>query len=299
VLALRKRKNNSVTKYAYNSLEDYLQSHRLDVDGLLDDGWGSAFPVKGRVIDAVMLFADMTSFSSRSDHLSPVETLVFVNNFFAWISAEGLKGGHGIVDKYIGDEVMVIFSKDFGSEDPLAEAVNAGRWMVERDALGFHPHIGIAAGEVVVGYVGTPLKYNCSVYGRAVTLARRCCQIPNAKGTIILPSENWAGRKLEEVLTKRKLKQPDGTEIEYEAPWKSLAARNVTMKGGQELSITEIVHDTGGAITWHRPTAEQRAKDGFESLKIEGSYNPRRYSFEPLPEFFTKPSHPQGKETAR
>src|ERR1035438_1337606 len=148
-----------MTKYPYNSLEDYLQSNRLDVDGLLDDGWGASFPVKGRIIDAVVLFADMASFSSRSSELSPIETLIFVNNFFAWISAEGLKGRPGIVDKYIGDEVMAVFSKDFGSEDPLVDAVDAGRWMSERDLLGFGPHIGIAAGEVVVGYVGTPLKY--------------------------------------------------------------------------------------------------------------------------------------------
>ena len=166
-----------MTKYPYNSLDDYLKSHRLDVDGLLVDGWGAPFPVKGRIIDAVVLFADMTSFSSRSSELSPIETLIFVNNFFAWISAEGLKERPGIVDKYIGDEMMVVFSKDFGSEDPLADAVNAARRMVENDALGFNPHIGIAAGEVVVGYVGTPLKYDCSVFGTAVTLAQRCCQL--------------------------------------------------------------------------------------------------------------------------
>jgi len=58
-------------KYRYNSLEDYLQSHPLDVDGLLDDGFGAVFPVKGRQIDAALLFADMTGFSSRSKHLSP------------------------------------------------------------------------------------------------------------------------------------------------------------------------------------------------------------------------------------
>jgi hypothetical protein len=38
---------NKMTKYPYNSLDDFLKSHRLDVDGLLDDGWGAPFPVKG------------------------------------------------------------------------------------------------------------------------------------------------------------------------------------------------------------------------------------------------------------
>lgn len=294
-----------MTKYPYNSLDDYLKSHRLDVDGLLDDGWGAPFPVKGRIIDAVVLFADMCSFSTRSGELSPVETLIFVNNFFAWISAEGLKGRYGIVDKYIGDEMMVVFATDFGSEDPFADAVDAARWMVERDALGFNPHIGIAAGEVVVGYVGTPLKYDCSVFGSAVTLAQRCCQIKNSQGSIVIPASNWADRKLETVLKKRKMSPPDGTEFELELRWKMVPPKKVTVKQ-QELEIIGLAHDTGSAITGgfqipldggpvltgELATAQARAKRGFEALKKAGDFKPRRYSFEPIPEFFTKQSHP-------
>ena len=293
-----------MTKYPYNSLDDYLKSKRLDVDGLLDDGGEAPIQVKGRIIDAVVLFADMTSFSSRSSELSPIETLIFVNNFFAWISAEGLKGRPGIVDKYIGDEMMVVFSKDFGSEDALADAVDAARWMVENDSLGFNPHIGIAAGEVVVGYVGTPLKYDCSVFGTPVTLAQRCSQICHAQGSIVLPERNWAGRKLEQVLTKRKITTPDGKESELEISWKTFPPRKVTLKHDQELEIREIAFDTGGALTGgfrigldtgvvltgELAKPEQRAKRGFEALKNAGDYEPRRYPFEPIPESFRQKS---------
>src|SRR5665213_451718 len=269
-----------MTKYSYKSLEDYLQSHRLDVDGSLDDGWGDPFPVKGRMIDAAILFADMGEFSSRSNELSPIETLIIAQNFFAWICAEGVKKGHGIIDKYIGDEVMVVFSKDFGSEDPLADAVDAARWMVENDKLGFSPHIGIAVGEVVVGYVGTPLKYNCSVYGNVVTIAQRCCQIKPSNGPIILPAETWGDRKLENVLTKRKMQQSNGTEIELDVPWKILSPRTVTLKGGAQLEVVEIEKlarkTTQNGVHWQPQTVEQRAKEGFEALKQEGSYKPLR-----------------------
>jgi hypothetical protein len=291
-------------KYLFNSLDDFLKSHRLDVDALLDDGGGAPFPIKGRIIDAVVLFADMTSFSTRSSELSPVETLIFANNYFASIFAGGLKGRHGIVDKYIGDEMMVVFSKDFGSEDPLADAVDAARWMVENDALGFYPHVGIAAGEVIVGYVGTPLKYDCSVYGAAVTLAQRCCQIKDARGSIVLPTSNWAGRTLEQTLTKLKLTPPDGKEFELEVSWKVFPPRKAKVKH-QEFEITELMHDigddvvTGGflipldggpVLTGILATAQGRAKRAFDELKKTGDYKPKRYPFEPLPEFFTKQS---------
>src|SRR5215212_10097850 len=117
----------------------------LTVDAQLDDGWGASLPVKGREIEATVLFADITAFSSRTMGLDPTETLAFVNHFFAWISAEALRGRPGIVDKYIGDEVMIVFSREFGSEDPFQDAVESARWMGENDAYAFMPHVGIAS----------------------------------------------------------------------------------------------------------------------------------------------------------
>jgi Adenylate and Guanylate cyclase catalytic domain len=274
-------------KYKYNSLEDYLRSHPLDVDGLLDDGFGAFFPVKGRLMDAAVLFADMSSFSSRSSELSPIETLILANNLFCWISAEGISSGRGIVDKYIGDEVMVVFSKEFGSEDPLADAISAGRWMAEKDYLGFGLHVGVAVGPVVVGYVGTPLRYNCSVYGTVVTLARRCCQIQSqAEASIILPAKAWAGRKLEEVLLKEKVGDPDGQQSYIDLPWELRPMRTETLKDGQELEVQEIARQ---GITLPPETPQQRARKAFEGLKGDGSYRPRRYTTAETPPEGFKP----------
>jgi hypothetical protein len=46
----------------FHSLEDFLASTMSHVDGVLDDGWGAGFPVKGREIEATVLFADITAF---------------------------------------------------------------------------------------------------------------------------------------------------------------------------------------------------------------------------------------------
>ncbi len=130
--------------HPFHSLQDYLTSKRLDVDGQLDDGWGAHFPVKGRLIDAVVVFVDISSYSQRTYNMSPIETLIFVNNFFAWIAAEGLRGRPSIVDKYIGDEIMVVFCEEFGSDDPFSDALVTARWMAEGDVLAYCPHIGLA-----------------------------------------------------------------------------------------------------------------------------------------------------------
>lgn len=53
-------------KYGYHSLEDFLIANLLTVDGVADDGGSARYPVKGREIEAAILFADITQFSSRT-----------------------------------------------------------------------------------------------------------------------------------------------------------------------------------------------------------------------------------------
>jgi hypothetical protein len=154
--------------------------------------------------------------------------------------------------------------------------------MLENDVLGFYPHIGISFGQVVVGYVGTPLKYNCSVYGSPVTLAQRCCQVDDPEGRIVFPADVWGNRKLEEVLTKRKMTPPDGDAFEVDVPWKLLPPRKVLIKGEVQLEIL-VIGSTDMSLRLHSQTVEQRAKRAFEGLKKDGSFRPRRYPFEAIP----------------
>jgi hypothetical protein len=143
----------------------------------------------------------------------------------------------------------------------LADAVNGARWMAERDHIGFCPHIGIAAGQVVVGYVGTPLNYNCSVYGEAVTLAQRCCQIGTeafTQASMILPASVWGSRKLAELLTKRKVQGPDGGEFELDVDWRILPARKEVIKGGPGTgSHRDQPHELGNADRAPRTTRQK------------------------------------------
>jgi hypothetical protein len=134
-----KEKCSMTVKYHYNSLEDFLATNPLSVDGQVDDGGGVLFPVKGREIDATILFSDISGFSRRTLDLSPTETLIFVNNFCTWISAEALQGRPGIVDKYIGDEIMIVFSKEFGSADSLRRRRADSSADVQPRSLGLRP----------------------------------------------------------------------------------------------------------------------------------------------------------------
>lgn len=249
--------------YPYHSLEDFLVAKMLTVDAEVDDGWNARYPVKGREIEASILFADITGFSARTADLDPTETLTFVNHFFTWISAEALRGRPGIVDKYIGDEIMVVFSKEFGSEDPFVDAVRTARWMGESDVFAFLPHVGIASGRVIVGYVGTPLKYSCSVYGAPVAVAARCAAVKPADEGFVssymtFPDDEWGERDFDEVLPPKRYREPDDSIVETPHSWELTDVTSVEFKNLGETKVRQVVRRAG----WMPgQSAEDRARE--------------------------------------
>lgn len=266
-------------RYNYNSLEDYLISNPLNVDGVLDDGWGAPFPVKGRELDASILFADISDFSERTLDLTPIETLIFANNFFSWITAEALRNKKGIIDKYIGDEIMIVFSKEFGSEDHFIDALQTARWMSENDWLAFYPHMGIDSGKVVIGYVGTPLKYNCSVFGLPVALAARCANIKplgELSSSIIFPADLWKiNYELNNIFPPMKYQDPLEKDKINEKPqaWQIFPKRIEKIKNMPDIEVLEIANQS---IHYPSQSAQERAKDSLKTLKEMGLY--RRYA---------------------
>jgi adenylate cyclase len=92
----------------------------------------------------------------------------------------------GVIDKYIGDEVMALFGAPLPLEDHAVRAVAAAIGMLreldkfntERSQmpspwLSLRIGIGITTGAVVAGNVGAPQRLNYTVLGDTVNLASR------------------------------------------------------------------------------------------------------------------------------
>jgi class 3 adenylate cyclase len=273
-------------RYPLRSLEDFLIGTPLNADAQLNDGWNAYYPVKGCELEATILFADITSFSARTLDLTPMETLAFVNNFFSWITAEALRGRKGVIDKYIGDEIMVVFSEDFGSEDPFQEAVETARFMAEHDAHSYVPHIGIASGRVAIGYVGTPMKYSATVLGAPVAMAARCAgatpEVPDEtfySTSISFPDESWAGRDFDEVFPPRKIRTNEAEReagspefLEQPHGWELLDPQTVALKNLPDTEIRAIINKGGHFAS---TSAEDRARESIKWMRDQGSYRPR------------------------
>ncbi|MBI1803410.1 MAG: adenylate/guanylate cyclase domain-containing protein [Ignavibacteria bacterium] len=252
-------------QFRYNSLDDYLLHNTLSIDKSIEDGWGVRFQVKGCEIEAVILFADITNFSGRTNTPSAMHTLAFANHFITWITAEAVKHSPGIVDKYIGDEVMIVFSKEFGSSDPLKDALITARWIGERDVWSFCPHMGIAGGNVMVGYIGTPVKYSCSVFGLPVTVASRCAnhKLPGKnQPQIILPSELWTYDDINTIFPPVTYADSNGKSSQGRQDWHA-EKTHMNVKG-MKIDAIAIIH---GTLSIPSQSAEDYVKEALNDAK--------------------------------
>jgi len=270
-------------KYLYKSLEDFLISKELSIDYIATDGWGGDYPVKGCEIDASILFADISGFSKRTINLSSTATMFFVNQFFSWVTGEALQNVPCIIDKYIGDEIMIIFSNEFGSTNHFAEALKAAKGFIEYDIWGFHPHIGISSGVVTVGYVGTPKMYNCSVFGKPVALAKRCASVAKER-MIVFPAMNCNKSLVDPIFTSKKDADKNLSRRPNET-WQFFEPENVELinmgnydvcKVQKEEIITFISDFNEDGSLGDSTTIEQHIIKILKNLEDSGRYRPTK-----------------------
>ena len=127
----------------------------------------------------------------------------------------------GTVDKFIGDEIMVIWGAPVPHEDDPIRAVQAALEVLEalrafnRERLRhakpeIHIGVGINTGKLVAGYIGSSQTMSYSVIGDTVNTASRLCaaaapgQILVSEPTYRLLGGRFEGREIEPVRAKGK-----------------------------------------------------------------------------------------------
>jgi len=70
--------------------------------------------------DMTIMFADIRSFTTLSEKMSPQENFDFINNYFKKV-VPTIRQHNGFVDKYIGDAIMAVFPEK--AEEALDAAI--------------------------------------------------------------------------------------------------------------------------------------------------------------------------------
>lgn len=139
-----------------------------------------------------LLFADIRSFTSLSEQMSPKENFNFLNAYLGRVSPP-IRKHYGFIDKYMGDGIMALFPKTAN------DAVNAAIAMQKevrlynshRESVGYEPikiGIGVHSGRVMLGTVGESERMEGTVIADTVNLAARLEGLTKQYGASILIS---------------------------------------------------------------------------------------------------------------
>ena len=132
-----------------------------------------------RLIRGTILFADIRGFTDTSQKLAPSDLAqqlgAYLENMVDILHAHG-----AFVDKFIGDAIMAFWGLPHHSEMDPSIAFRCAEQMLAQCStfrLAGEPiqiGVGLAAGEIFCGNVGSLLKRQFTVLGSAVNLSARC-----------------------------------------------------------------------------------------------------------------------------
>jgi two-component system sensor histidine kinase ChiS len=141
-----------------------------------------------------VLFADIRSFTTLSESLTPKENFDFINEYLGRVSPQIRKYG-GFIDKYIGDAIMALFPNTVDSAVDAAveilkhlEILNADR--ARRGQQAIKIGVGMHAGTLMLGTIGEEKRMEGTVISDAVNLASRLEGLTKLYGVSILISDD-------------------------------------------------------------------------------------------------------------
>ena len=136
--------------------------------------------LEGEEIETTVMFTDIRDFTPFSETMSPKELVDFLNSYFSYMCAPIIEN-KGVINKFIGDSIMAVFSPVFGVKDHAAAAMKAAlgirealtRFNKESKYSQISHGIGIHTGILISGKIGTADRMEYTVIGDTVNIASR------------------------------------------------------------------------------------------------------------------------------
>jgi len=155
-----------------------------------------------------VLFSDIRGFTTIAEQLPP-EDLVRILNEYLTAMTDIVFKYDGLLDKYMGDAIMAVYGAPLDQPDHALRACKTAlemmqalkklqiRWTEEgRPAMNIG--VGINSGDMVVGNMGSQMRFDYTVMGDSVNLGSRLEGTNKEYGTNIIISEfTWAIVKAE------------------------------------------------------------------------------------------------------
>ena len=151
--------------------------------------------LSGKRVEGSVLFADIKGFTQIAEKMRPEELVAILNRYFTLITC-ACEINHGMVDKYMGDGVMLVFGAPEPDTDHAYHAISCALLIQKlvahenalREEQGKFPvqfRIGVNTGSMLAGNMGSRERMEYTVVGDTVNLASRLCGITNGNEIVI------------------------------------------------------------------------------------------------------------------
>ncbi|MEO8304958.1 MAG: adenylate/guanylate cyclase domain-containing protein [Betaproteobacteria bacterium] len=191
---------------------------------------------------ACILFSDIRGYTSRSERMSPEQTITFLNGYFERI-VPIIHDNGGTVISFMGDGIMAVFGVPQPLPNPCAAAFDATRAMLaflrnlnvelaQKGEIPLDIGVGLHAGEGIAGHIGAASRHEYSVIGDVTNVASRLEGVTKEVGYRLVCSRAVADR------------------LAHGADLVSLGAH--TLKGHSAIEIfgyDQIVKATGNSLS--------------------------------------------------
>ena len=144
-------------------------------------------------LEMSVLFADIRDFTQLSETMKPEDNFKFINSYLSRMEP-AITDNNGFIDKYIGDEIMALFSGEADNSVKASIAMlqllaeyNTTRGRYDRPKLKIG--IGINTGYLMLGTVGGKNRMDSTVISDAVNLASRVEGLTKNYGVSLLITE--------------------------------------------------------------------------------------------------------------
>lgn len=177
------------TEQAFGKLIPQQMLALMGKESVLDVKLGDQFERK-----LTVMCSDIRNFTTISESMTPQNNFDFLNSYLSHM--EPIVGAHnGIIDKFIGDSILAIFTR--GADDAVSGAIKMLEKLEEYNAnrakSGFAPlqiGFGLNTGLVMVGTVGGATRMDSTVIGDAVNITYRIEDATKTYFTPLLISQN-------------------------------------------------------------------------------------------------------------
>jgi adenylate cyclase len=163
----------------------------------------------GAEIECSLLFADVRGSTTLAESTSPREFNRMMGRFYDTATAV-LVDHDGIVDKFVGDEIIGIFVPAMASSQHAARAVDAARALLTETGFGTSSGpwipigIGVNTGVAYVGSIGDSSDTEMTAMGDVVNVTARLSSVAGA-GEILVTTAAAAAAGLSTDLPRRSL----------------------------------------------------------------------------------------------